>query len=268
MAAALPIVVSIGTSAIMSIDALGIVSSAPTIAPWLRVLANMQVWQSIVFSLYVSTVSVLVATALGIVVSTTPQYRIRKNVGISELILLTIPTVGIGTIVYIVGSGSGVVPRMLHAFGVSGQQAHLYGFVPHAWGLAIILCNVLWILPIMCHVIVGIATTNDCERQHTVAQQLGAQPTQIYWTVTIPMILGKLMPVALLYCVVLFGAYEIPSIVGAQYPRMITVLLFDKLRRFDLANIPEAYVIAVVLCGLSSFVLFVGTVLPLRGRSQ
>ena len=46
--------------------------------------------------------------------------------------------------------------------------------------------------------------------------------------------------------VFLFGAYEVPLLLGMQSPRMISVLIAHKFRKFDLADIPQAYVLTVL----------------------
>ena len=41
------------------------------------------------------------------------------------------------------------------------------------------------------------------------------------------------------------GAYEIPLLLGQSSPQMISVLILEKLQRFNLGDIPVAYSMAV-----------------------
>jgi len=47
-------------------------------------------------------------------------------------------------------------------------------------------------------------------------------------------------PVLSVYLVVLMGAYEVPLLVGAQYPSMISVLIQRRFSQFDMGTRPEA----------------------------
>jgi putative spermidine/putrescine transport system permease protein len=46
------------------------------------------------------------------------------------------------------------------------------------------------------------------------------------------------------------GSYEIPLLLGRQSPQMMSVLVIQKLRKFSLAAIPEAYIMALVFIGI------------------
>jgi putative spermidine/putrescine transport system permease protein len=64
-------------------------------------------------------------------------------------------------------------------------------------------------------------------------------------------------PVLSVYLVVLMGAYEVPLLVGAQYPSMISVLIQRRFSQFDMGTRPEAYVLASLYACLATGLLLV-----------
>jgi putative spermidine/putrescine transport system permease protein len=78
------------------------------------------------------------------------------------------------------------------------------------------------------------------------ATSLGATRRQILFRVAIPVLLNRALPQIGLMFVFLFGAYEVPLLLGMQSPRMISVLIAHKFSKFDLADIPHAYALTVL----------------------
>ena len=78
------------------------------------------------------------------------------------------------------------------------------------------------------------------------AATLGASAAQIRRRVVAPVLLRRAAPTLLLYGVFLFGAYEVPLLLGRQNPAMISMFINQKFSRFNLADLPLAYVATVV----------------------
>jgi putative spermidine/putrescine transport system permease protein len=79
-----------------------------------------------------------------------------------------------------------------------------------------------------------------------VARSLGASPRAARWRVAVPVLLKASLTNALLYFVAVVGSYEIPLLLGQQSPQMISVLTLRKFERFDLADKPEAFALALL----------------------
>jgi len=58
-----------------------------------------------------------------------------------------------------------------------------------------------------------------------------------------------------LYGLFLVGAYEVPLLLGRQSPRMLSVLIAQKFRRFDLLELPQAYVLTCLYAIIVVFIL-------------
>lgn len=61
-----------------------------------------------------------------------------------------------------------------------------------------------------------------------------------------PVLLRQSFPTLVLYFIFVMGSYEIPLLLGSQSPQMMSVLTIRKLQRFDLTDMPQAYVVGVL----------------------
>src|SRR6056297_1576295 len=79
-----------------------------------------------------------------------------------------------------------------------------------------------------------------------VAVSLGADKNTIRFRVQLPILMKGLFPILILYIIFFMGAYDIPLLLGQSSPQMISVLILEKLQRFNLGDIPVAYSMAVL----------------------
>jgi putative spermidine/putrescine transport system permease protein len=68
--------------------------------------------------------------------------------------------------------------------------------------------------------------------------------------VATPVLLRRALPNLGLSGIFLFGAYEAPLLLGRQSPRMISVLIAQKFRKFNLADVPQAYALTLLYAGV------------------
>jgi putative spermidine/putrescine transport system permease protein len=71
----------------------------------------------------------------------------------------------------------------------------------------------------------------------------------------IPILLQNALPNLLLFFIFLMSSYEIPLLLGRQSPMMLSVLISQKFRKFDLADVPQAYVMTVIYAVLVMFLV-------------
>ena len=73
----------------------------------------------------------------------------------------------------------------------------------------------------------------------------GQTRATIRYRLQLPILMKGLFPLLILYIIFFMGAYEIPLLLGQSSPQMISVLILEKLQRFNLGDIPVAYSMAV-----------------------
>ena len=89
-----------------------------------------------------------------------------------------------------------------------------------------------------------------------VARSLGASRWQAFRFVLLPLIFPGVFSASVISFAFTFGAFEIPAILGANYPAALPVLAYRKYTDVDLAARPEAMAMAVMIALLSSVMIF------------
>jgi putative spermidine/putrescine transport system permease protein len=97
-----------------------------------------------------------------------------------------------------------------------------------------------------------------------VARSLGASRVQAFRHVLLPLIFPGVLSASVMVFAFTFGAYEIPAVLGANYPATLPVLAYRSYTDVDLAARPAAMAMAVVIAVLSA----VMTVLYMRATRR
>jgi putative spermidine/putrescine transport system permease protein len=126
-------------------------------------------------------------------------------------------------------------------------------------GIGIILTHTLLAIPFFIIFLLGLYHSQSLENLKQLSFSLGANKNQTARKVLLPILLNKAYPTIILYFIFVLSSYEIPLLLGQQYPQMVSVFAVRKLQRFDLTDIPQAYVIIsvyVLIVIVSLFILF------------
>ena len=92
----------------------------------------------------------------------------------------------------------------------------------------------------------NIYNNEKIENLATSAITLGASKKQIISKIVIPVIFNKSKVTLLLFVLFVTGNYEVPLLLGGQNPQMISVLIVQKIQRFNLYDIPQGYVMSIL----------------------
>src|SRR5207249_10353301 len=84
---------------------------------------------------------------------------------------------------------------------------------------------------------------------------LGASPGQVLRNITVPLTLPGISAAALLVFIGVFGAFSIPSLLGAAYPNAIAVVMSNEV--LDRANWGLASALGTIVTALSAVLLYV-----------
>ena len=220
-------------------------SGAPgfTTGYWKQVLESPETWTSLQISLAVAFVVLLTAVPVALFLVLF-YYEALKNPVIRYLLFLPVSVPPL--IAAFMGtewlSAGGVTARgVLAATGVVASS-----FINDYWHTGIIMSLTLMSIPFLTILLWQYSQSEKLSGLAEQATSLGASKRQILFRVAIPVLLSRALPSIGLMFVFLFGAYEVPLLLGMQSPRMISVLIAHKFRKFDLADIPQAYVLTVL----------------------
>lgn len=222
-----------------------------TLGLYREVLANKIDRDSIVFSLYFALGTTIISLILSLVVSALLQIRFPGRFIISVLykIPLVVPSLVAAFLVLTIIDQGGIIARALQPYGVEWPE-----LVHDRYGLGIILVLVWHNVPIMT-VILSAVMSGISHDVTDASRNLGASPWQVFRHVTVPLSLPGISAASLLVFIGVFGAFSIPSLLGAAYPKAIAVVMSNEV--LERANWGLASALGTIVTALSAVLLYV-----------
>ena len=194
--------------------------------------AGGEFWGSLAFSLWVSIVSTLVSSALALLVAVWLSERRGGTNNVDTLALnwnLAFPHLVWAVALLLFLSQSGLLSRWAATLGLIQTPADFPVLVRDSYGIGIILHYVSKEIPFLALIILAVLRAQPTGYD-LIAENLGASRWQRLRYVTLPLVMPALISGALLVFAFIFSSYEVPALLGVDYPRMLPVLA---LRFFD-----------------------------------
>lgn len=258
-ACVVPLALALGYAALYSLGLVGLLGDGLTLENWVELLGG-DFGRSIVFSAYVALASIAGALGVALALLLVARRTLAQPAAYRLLFLpLTLPPIVAAFVVYQLMSGGGAVSRVAWHVGLVDGPRTFPALVQDPYGLGIILTHTLLVFPFLLLVLVNLWRNENLSELSRVAASLGAGQQHVVLKVQLPLLLRGIFPLAALYFVFFLGAYDIPLVLGASSPRMMSVLVLEKLQRYNLADIPVAYAMATwyaLLCLATIAVLY------------
>jgi putative spermidine/putrescine transport system permease protein len=216
-----------------------------------EILSNSIYRDSIAFSLYFALATTVASLAAALVVSAVLRIAFPGRFLISVLykIPLIVPSLVAAFLVLTLVDQGGIVARLLERMGTEWPEV-----VHDRWGVGIILVLVWHNVPIMIVILSAVIGTipNDVL---DAARNLGASPWRVFTTVIVPLALSGISAASLLVFIGVFGAFAIPSLVGAPYPQAVAVVMTTAL--LDRADWGLASALGTLVTAASAVILYI-----------
>jgi len=255
-----PVALALATAAVLSVRD---VAGRPSLAAWRAVLTEGEALGSLALSAFVATAVVALALGLALPLALALRDRVRRGiVGAALHAPLAVPAVVAAFVAFQLLTPSGIVGRWLVAAGVVGGMEGVPVVVNDRWAVGIVLAHVALAVPFLVLLLAELADSERLADLARLARTLGAGQRAVRWRVEVPVLLRAAVPQAALLWVAVLGSYEIPLLLGRQSPQMLSVLTLRTFERFDLADKPKAFVLAVL------YALAVGAVLAVVLRRR
>jgi putative spermidine/putrescine transport system permease protein len=150
---------------------------------------------------------------------------------------------------------SGLAARMAYSTGLIQLPADFPVLVNDRYGAGIVIAYALKETPFIALVTLAMLrrTAGDYE---LAAATLGASPWQRFRYVTLPLVAPSALSASLLVFAFIFGAFEVPYILGRPYPAMLGVVAQRRFLSMDLADRPDAIALAVLVTIVSALLVF------------
>lgn len=241
----LPLILALGYSFLYSVGGAGLLSEGLTLEHWVELFQG-EFLSSILYSFWIAIASAGIALSLALIFLFVLREKF-ENPGTYRLLFLplTIPPIVLGFVIFQMYAGSGVISRLFYHMGLISGTQEFPVLVQDPYGVGIVLAHVFIAFPFFLLVLLNVYKNEYLDEIERVASSLGAVRGTIIWKLHLPILMRGLFPIFILYIVFFMGAYEIPLLLGQSSPQMISVLILEKLQRFNLNDIPVAYSMAV-----------------------
>ncbi len=232
-----------------SIGVVGALSNGFTLVHWQAVLSS----ESFIYSLFTSvliaaislSISIFLALFFTIKLAQNPKSETRNPKHLFYLPLSMPPIIAAFLTFQFLGN-SGMISRLFYKIGLIANAESFPELVNDKLYLGVIFTQVLMTFPFLTLLFLNVYKTYKISDLSLMSKTLGATDNQIRSRVVVPILLQKTRPNIILFFIFLMSSYEIPLLLGRQSPMMLSVLISQKFRKFNLADIPQAYVMTTI----------------------
>ncbi|MCB0637451.1 MAG: hypothetical protein KDC54_12570 [Lewinella sp.] len=257
--AVLPLVLGLGYALTYSLGLTGLLSEGFTLAYWAKVLSSGEVWWSVGLSFYAAVVTMSLSIGLALLAVLYWRERVlRGRFSFAWYLPLVLPAMVVAFLVFQWLGKGGFFSRLAFQMGWTDGLQAFPTLMNDPYGIGIIVAHTLMAMPFFVILFANIYQSEQLGVLGASAATLGASRRQIRWRITVPVILLRARATLLLYGIFVMSSYEVPLLLGRQSPQMVSVLVVRKLQRYNLADIPQAYVISIVYAGVVFGLLSLG----------
>ena len=208
--------------------------------------AGREFWGSLGYSLWISLASTILS-AIGALFLATLLNRRPSNFDTFALNWnLAFPHLVWGVFMLLLLTQSGLLARWADALGIIHAPVDFPVLVRDRFGFGIILTYLGKEIPFLTLLILALLRTQS-EGYLLVAENLGANAWQRFRLITLPLVRPALVSGSLLVFAYIFGAYEVPALLGVRYPRTLPVLALESFTNPDLRARSEGMAISLII---------------------
>ncbi len=230
----------------------------PNLDAYASVFADPEFYWSFLLTFHIAFTSTVMSAVIAIAAALLLRrsFMGRGLINFLFQLNLTVPhLVGAIGILYLF-SQSGTFARLAAEMGLITRPADFPAMVFDPYAIGIILQYIWKEVPFI-GVIVLANMQSIGQDYEAVARSLGASRWQAFRHVLLPLIFPGVLSASVMVFAFTFGAYEIPAVLGANYPATLPVLAYRSYTDVDLAARPEAMAMAVVIAVLSAVMIAV-----------
>ena len=232
-----------------SLGLTGLLSHGLSFAAWGAVLGDRVTWITLGFSFWVGAASLGVSVLGALIVlatRTTLAASPDRSIAVPWLLPIAVPPMVAGLTAVLWLGNAGALARWAYALGWIRRPADFPSPIYSPTGLGIIVTQAALVLPFLVVLFERLARVHRVRELGDAARTLGASPLHAWIRVAVPLLLRAAAPTLGVYFLALSGAFEIPLLVGASYPTMLSVRVTQLFGQFDLSTRPQAYALALL----------------------
>ncbi len=229
----------------------------PDLSAYVAVFTSKEFYLSFLLTFHIAFTSTVISSilAIGAALLLRRTFIGRSLINFLFQLNLTVPhLVGAIGMLYLF-SQSGSFARLGAEWNLISKPSDFPAMVFDPYAIGIILQYIWKEVPFI-GVIVLANMQSLGEDYESVARSLGASKWQAFIHVLMPLIFPGVLSASVIVFAFTFGAYEIPAILGASFPKALPVLAYQKYTDVDLAARPEAMAMAITIALLSALMIY------------
>ena len=214
--------------------------------------------KSLALTFLLASVSTLISSVAGLALALALRDIARHSRLLNTLLQVPIgvPHLVMAVAVLDLIAPSGLIARAIYAAGLIKAPLDFPALVQDRYGFGIVLAYVLKETPFIALMVLGTLLRLGDE-YHSMARTLGASSWQRFRYVTLPMVSPAVASSSLVVFAFVFGAFEIPYLLGRSYPAMLSVVAQRQFMNADLIERPAAVAIAIVMTMIASLLVWI-----------
>lgn len=254
----LPLLLGFIYSLLNTFGLAGIIHDGFTTKYWQQIFQSGELTGSLFYSLLLTVVIVFLCCSTSLWLSI--NLRSKINSGTTSYFFympLALPFIVAAFITFQLLGKSGFFSRILYALQLISDPNQFPDLINDSFGFGILITHTIIGTAFFALLFGNIFKSERLGELAVLAKTLGASNSVIIKKIFIPAILRKAFPSILLYAIFILGSYEIPLLLGTQQHLMISVLIAQKFQRYNLQDIPVAYLLSVIYTVFVIIVLLV-----------
>ena len=205
-------------------------------------------WTGLGLNLWVSFVSTFLAAVFALFGALAIRKTFFAKTIVNFIYSLNLPmphlVVAVGMI--FVFSQSGFLSRIVTQIGLISSPGDFPVIVKDRYGLGIILAYI-WKESAFFFIILMSVLQSLGENYEELAQSLGANRWQRFRYVILPLVMPSLFSASIIVFAFSFGSYEVPALLGVNYPQMLPVMSFEFFLNPDLNARSEGMALSIII---------------------
>jgi putative spermidine/putrescine transport system permease protein len=240
-----------GGLALAAAQSLGYLAPTGENALTLRHYASLgddrEIYASLLLTLKLATAATVISAVAGSALALGLREVSRRSRTINLLlqIPLSVPHLAMAGALITVIAPSGLLARGAYAFGFIQQPADFPALINDRYGAGIVLAYVLKEAPFIALMTLALLARLGDEYEQA-ARTLGASAWQRFRHVTLPLVAPAVVSSSLMVFAFIFGAFEVPFILGRPFPAMLSVVAQQRYLDVNLAVRPGAIALMIV----------------------
>ncbi len=221
-------------------------------------LFDVEFRQSLFLTFVLASVATIISAVFGLALALALREVAgrHKFAGVLLQLPLAMPHLVVGVILVNFIASSGFIARLAFAVGLISLPADFPQLTNDAYGFGIIAAYVIKETPFIALMTLAVLLRTG-PGYELAARTLGANGWQCLRYVTLPLVAPAAVSSALLVFAFIFGAFEIPFLLGRTYPAMLSVIAQRRFTSVNLRERPDALAVAVCLALVATLLVYV-----------